>query len=71
MSELFRRYGISRKTCYKWVRRFQSEGWDGLADRSHAAHRVHNATSDEVVSELFAVRLEHPSWGPKKLLSWL
>src|SRR4051794_35742526 len=68
MSELCLRYGISRKTGYKWLERFDRFGVVGLEQRSHAAHRVHNATSEELVNELLAVRLEHPSWGAKKAL---
>jgi len=68
LSELCLRYGISRPTGYKWLKRFDSQGLAGLEERSHAAHRVHNATSDEVASELLAVRFEHPSWGAKKAL---
>jgi len=26
--------GVSRATCYKWLRRFKAEGEDGLQDRS-------------------------------------
>ncbi len=33
-------YSVSRKTIYKWLERHQSEGFPGLADRSHAAHQV-------------------------------
>src|SRR5262249_18679969 len=68
MTELCQRYGISRKTGYKLVERFNRFGWAGLEERSHVAHRVHNATDEELVNELLAVRLEHPSWGAKKVL---
>ncbi len=30
------RYGVSRKTGYKWVNRYQDEGIAGLECRSHA-----------------------------------
>jgi len=36
MAELCRRYGISRKTGYKWVERYGREGIDGLKERSRA-----------------------------------
>ena len=35
--ELCRRFGISRKTGYKRVHRFQWYGWEGLGDRSRAS----------------------------------
>lgn len=33
-SEAAKAAGVSRATCYKWVRRFKAEGEDGLMDRS-------------------------------------
>ena len=33
-SELCRRFGISRETGYKWLRRCRAEGGGGLADQS-------------------------------------
>ena len=34
MSELCRRFGVSRKTGYKWLGRYASTGASGLLDRS-------------------------------------
>ena len=39
MAELSARYGISRKTGYKWLDRFDEGGRDGLGDRSRAPLR--------------------------------
>jgi transposase len=30
--------GVSRATVYKWWRRYQAQGWEGLADRSSRPH---------------------------------
>ncbi|MFQ5508525.1 MAG: IS481 family transposase [Leptospirillia bacterium] len=35
-------FGISVRTVYKWLRRFQGEGEAGLLDRTSAAHFVHH-----------------------------
>ncbi len=32
-AELCRRYGVSRKTGYKWLRRLEEEGPEGLKDQ--------------------------------------
>ena len=37
MSVLCRRFGISRQTGYKWIRRFKQGATAALADRSRAA----------------------------------
>ena len=34
LSELCRQYGISRKTGYKWIQRFDEQGADGLNEQS-------------------------------------
>ena len=64
-------FGISPKTGYKRVHRFQARGWDGLGDQSRAPHQHPNQTRREVVERLIAARHEHPTWGPKKLVAWL
>src|SRR5215831_14849635 len=70
-SELCRRYGISRRCGYKLVRRYQTEGIEGLKERSRAPHHHPNALSAEVEAAVVRVRRAHPSWGPKKIEAWL
>ena len=71
MTELCGRYGISRKTGYKWIGRYADEGADGLKDRSKAAHECPHRTPEWVEDRLLAARRAHPLWGPKKLVAWL
>jgi len=71
MSALCRKYEISRKTGYKWWRRFEREGRAQLVDRSHAARSHPNATAEEIVTMLVSARKAHPTWGPRKLVRWL
>jgi putative transposase len=47
-AELCRRYGISRKTGYKWLDRYTRLGPDSLADRSHRPDGYLHATSPAV-----------------------
>lgn len=65
--QLCRRFGISRKTGYKWLDRYEEEGLQGLQERPSLAGRNGNALSDEQVDAIVALRKEHPTWGPKKL----
>jgi transposase InsO family protein len=67
---LCREFGISRKTGYKWLGRWHSEGEQGLADRSRRPHRIVRATPVEVDKALVALRQMHPHWGARKLC-WL
>jgi transposase InsO family protein len=69
MTELCERYGISRKTGYKWIDRYLHSGPEGLGDRSRRPEHSPNATAPEVVQALLEQRQRHPSWGGKKLLA--
>lgn len=70
-AELCRRFGISRKTGYKWLERFELKGAAGLDDRAPVAVRSPHRTTDEVVDRIVLARKEHPFWGPKKVRAWL
>ena len=67
-SELCRRFGISRKTGYKRVSRFNEFGLRGIGDLSSAAWSHPNQTSAEVVEMLVRAKRTHMLLGPKKLL---
>lgn len=67
MTELCERYGISRKTGYKWIAPFEARGAAGLLDRSRRPHETPTATPKEIVE----LRRRHPTWGAKKLLTIL
>lgn len=71
MVELCERYGVSRKTGYKWVGRYEGEGLDGLRERSRAPHHCPHRITDAVADAICASRRQHPSWGPAKILQWL
>lgn len=67
LSALCKRYGISRKTGYKWLRRFDAEGTAGVQDRSRRPRHTNNKTADDVEQALLALRRTHPAWGARKL----
>lgn len=67
MAELCRRYGISRKTGYKWAGRYLREGPAGMGDRSSRPRSNSRAVGDGMVEFLLSVRRRYPTWGPKKI----
>ena len=71
MTELCARYGVSRKTGYKWLARYAHEGPGGLAARSHAPHACPHRIDTALAAVLVGARRAHPSWGPAKLLQYL
>jgi len=64
---LCKEYGISRKTGYKWIKRYQAEGVEGLADRSKRPHRMPSKSSTEVEQAVLDIRKKHPAWGGRKI----
>jgi putative transposase len=71
LAELCRRFGVSRKTAYKWIARYETDGPAGLVDRSRRPDTSPEATPPVVVEALLEGRRHHPTWGAKKLLSIL
>jgi len=71
MTELCDRYGVSRKTGYKWVARYERDGAPGLATRSSRPHTSPQATGSQVVAAIVAERKRHPTWGGKKIVAVL
>ena len=69
--ELCRHFGISRKTGYKRIVRFKTQGWEGLGDMSRARYHHPNKTPTEVATRLIAEKKARPTWGPKKLIARL
>lgn len=68
MTELCEQFGVSRKTGYKLLQRYKSEGIDGLRDRSRAPSTHPNQLSPELEAAILRGRKAHPTWGSKKLL---
>lgn len=66
MRELCRRFQISPKTGYKWLDRYEREGWAGLADRSPRPHSSPTATPAEVEAKVVELR-QRRRWGGRKL----
>jgi transposase InsO family protein len=71
LAEVCRRFGVSRKTGYKWIERYEAGGPVGLMDRASTPHTHPDATPAELVDAVIEARKSHPTWGPKKLAAWL
>lgn len=66
-SEVCSRFGISRKTGYKWMTRFREEGESGLVDRSRRPKKSPGKSSTKTESMILKLREKHPRWGGRKL----
>ena len=66
------RFGISRKTFYKWLKRYQDSNGDStsLSDRSRRPHHFPRATRPEHVDLLRRVRQE-TGFGQRRLRAYM
>ena len=71
VSDLCRRYGISRETFYVWKRRRESGDDHWFEELSHAVERCPHATPARLIKRIVAVRRKFPFFGPKKIKKWL
>lgn len=67
LSELAAEYAVSRKTAYKWIRRYAAGGWVALADQSRAPRQHPNAVAAELEQWLLELKARRPLWGAPKL----
>ena len=72
VTELSRRYGLSRKTIHRWKRRYEQEGLKGLEPKSRRPHRSPGkAISQEWEVAVFELKRRRRRWGPKKIVAEL
>lgn len=67
ISELARWYGVSRKTVYKWVERYEQAGPAGLEDLSRAPHHHPGAVSPAMTARILEWKAAKPLWGAPKI----
>jgi len=71
LSQLCRRFGVSRKTAYKWLERFRADGAAGLRDQSRRPQHAPRHTPPATEQAIVAARQAHPAWGARKLWHFL
>ncbi len=71
MTSLCREFGISRKTGYKILERFEHCGVEGLSDRARRPHRYANQLPAQVEAAIVAAKHEKPHWGARKIYELL
>jgi transposase InsO family protein len=70
VAQTCRHFGISRKTFYKWRKRFEALGAAGVCDRPRRPLRSPRATLPEVVSKILYLR-QHYHFGPSRIAAYL
>jgi transposase InsO family protein len=67
MASLCREFGVSRKTGYKILERYEECGLEGLNDRIRRPHRYANQLPAQVEAAIVAAKHEKPHWGARKI----
>jgi transposase InsO family protein len=67
LQTLCRRFGVSRKTAYKWLSRYRRHGAAGLRDRSRRPQRSPRQLPSSWLKVIERWRRRRPHWGAKKL----
>jgi putative transposase len=66
MAGLCREFGISRKTGYKILTRYNETGLEGLTDRSRRPYRHANQLPTQIETLIVRLKQDKPSWEPRR-----
>jgi len=69
ISALCKEYGISRKTGYKWIKRYQEIG--SLKDQSKRPKKSSSKTDERIEKLILDIRQKLPGWGARKIQAYL
>lgn len=67
VSEVARRYGVTRQTVHRWLRRYAVCGLAGLTDGSSRPLSCPHQTPPAVETRIVELREEHEAWGPRTI----
>ena len=68
VTDVARRYGVSRQTVHVWLRRYASDGGlANLADRPPRPLSCPHQMAAVVEARIVALRGQHPGWGPTRI----
>jgi transposase InsO family protein len=71
VSEVARRYGVTRQTVHRWLRRYGKGGIAALADTSSRPATCPHQMAPRVEARIVELRLAHPGWGPRTIAHYL
>src|SRR5690349_5137863 len=59
--------GVSRQSLHAWLARYEAEGLEGLADRSHRPSSCPHQMPAPVEAAVLEMRRIHPGWGSRRI----
>ena len=67
VTEVARRYGVSRQSVHSWLGKYRAGGLAALADRSHRPRFRPRQIDADVEAVICRLRGAHPRWVPRRL----
>lgn len=67
ITELCRQFEISRPTAYKYIKRYEKEGLEGLKEHERKPFNHPNKIPSEIEEKIITYRKKHPRWGGEKI----
>ena len=61
--QTLRELDIPKSSFYRWYERYQTDGYDGLADRGHTVRHFWNKIPQQVRDEVVELALAEPEGG--------
>ena len=71
ITDLSQKYGVSRPTIYKWLKRYEQFGIEGLKEQSRAPKNCPHRTSEEILNLVIQEKLKNRKRGPRKVRAQL
>jgi transposase InsO family protein len=67
VTEVARRYGVSRSAVHEWLVKYAVHGLVGLVDHSSKPSSCPHQMDPVVEAQIVELRREHPGWGPRTI----
>lgn len=65
------RCGVSRPTLYRWIKRYEENGFAGLSDKSQRPINLSNLKVDKELENIILNIRKKFSWGPQRISNYL
>jgi transposase InsO family protein len=71
ITDVARRYGVSRQSVHAWLRHYANHGLPALVDRSSRPGSCPHQMAPVIEARVVELRRAHPAWGPRTILAYL
>lgn len=71
VTEVAARFGVTRQSVHRWLRRYAAQGLAGLVDESTVPGSCPHQMPPEIEARIVELRGEQPGWGPRTIGHWL